>query len=277
MARFLRVGIVQFEPSYSPSESLDRVKKLLEGVRVEADLIVLPEYANVYPAGVPREELAKLAEEPDDSPFIKGLSRLAVEYGAVVVSGFYEGAGEECRYSSVVAVEADGSWSIVYRKNILFDAYNIRESQLLCSGGQPPPLLSVRGVPASVFVCFELRFPEVARCAALRGAQLLLVPTAWYAGSLKEEHLRFHARSRAVENGVYLVVAALTGRHFTGRSMVVTPFGVVAVDAGHEPRYVEALLDLSEVDRARRQLPLLELAKRSFGLYMDCARSALGV
>ncbi len=275
MPRLFRVGIVQFEPSYDSRESGERVVRLLERVRVEAELIALPEYANIYPAGLPREKLAELAEDVESSPFIEALARIAAEYGATIVTGFYERAGE-CRYSSVAIVEPDGHAGIVYRKNILFDAYNVRESQLLCSSGQLPPVIAVRGVPVSVFVCFELRFPEVARIAAVRGAKLLVVPTAWYAGSLKEEHLTVHARSRALENGVFLVVAALVGRHFTGRSMVVTPFGVVHVDAGARQAYVEATLDLDEVEEARRTLPLLDLLAARHSLYLEAFRQALG-
>jgi predicted amidohydrolase len=110
-------------------------------------------------------------------------------------------------------------------------------------------------------VCFELRFPEVFRIHGARGAELVIVPAAWYRGDGKEEALRVLAQARAHENGYYVAVSAHYGSRFTGRSIVVNPLGLVEVDAGWGDRYVEHQLDKSMVEEARRLYPLLELRR----------------
>src|ERR1017187_6880253 len=109
-----------------------------------------------------------------------------------------------------------------------------------------------------MMTCYELRFPEMARILALQGGELILVPTAWLAGRMKEEHLHVLAKARALENTVYVAVASQTGRIFTGRSIVVDPFGVSICDAGEEEGLVTAEIDLERLGRVRKLLPSLE-------------------
>jgi predicted amidohydrolase len=105
--------------------------------------------------------------------------------------------------------------------------------------------------------CYELRFPEIARILAMQGAEVILVPTAWLAGRMKEEHLHVLAKARAIENTVFVAVASQTGRIFTGRSLVVDPFGVSICDAGEEEGLVTAEIDLDRIRRVRKSLPSL--------------------
>ncbi|ABM80462.1 nitrilase-related carbon-nitrogen hydrolase [Hyperthermus butylicus] len=270
MAR-VRLGLAQFEAGRSGIESGERLRRLLSRYRVEADIIVLPEYGNVYPAGLRAAEVRARAENPKDSPFIRFLEEISSEYTAVIVSGFLERSGD-CAYSSIVMVEPGKEVQVVYRKTVLFDALGVRESKSLCRGEQPPPVLEVRGVRVGFIVCFELRFPELARSLALRGAELVAVPAAWYRGNLKEEHLLVTARSRALENTVYLAVASMTGPHFTGRSILVDPMGVVRLDLGSEPGYAEVDVDLDYINEVRKQLPLLELQPRAYEIYTRALR-----
>ena len=172
--------------------------------------------------------------------------------------GFLERSGD-CVYSSVVMVRPSGGAEVVYRKNVLFDALGYRESSVLCRGDKPPSLVEVTGLRVGVIVCFELRFPEMARSLALQGVELVLVPAAWYSGSGKEEQLRFLAQARASENTAYLAIASMTGPDFVGRSMLVDPMGFVVLDAGTREVYVEGMVDTDYLREVRRTLPLLEL------------------
>ncbi|KSW11372.1 hypothetical protein CF15_00455 [Pyrodictium occultum] len=263
-----RVGLLQYQPGREPRESGERVLEILSRSRVEAGLILLPEYANVYPAGLSRDGLRERAEGLGDSVFLEALGRASTEYGAYIVSGFLERGGD-CLYSSVVSVKPSGGVELLYRKTLLFDALGYRESSLLCRGGEPPRIVNAAGLRVGALICFELRFPEVARSLALRGAELVAVPTAWYRGPGKEEQLRFLAQARASENTVYLAVASALGPDFTGRSMVVDPLGFVVVDAGAREGYVEAEVDRGYLEEVRRLLPLLRLqplAARLMGL-----------
>ncbi|BES82528.1 carbon-nitrogen hydrolase family protein [Pyrodictium abyssi] len=245
-------------------------------MNVEADVVLLPEYANVYPAGIPTGELRGRAESIEESVFAGALEWAAAEYGVYVFSGFLEKSGD-CIYSSVVMARPSGGVEAVYRKVMLFDALGYRESDVLCRGGDPPRLVEAAGLRVGAIVCFELRFPEMARGLALQGAELVLVPAAWYRGPGKEEQLRFLAQARASENTVYLAVASMAGPDFVGRSMLVDPMGFVAVDAGAREAYVEAVVDKDYLRDVRKALPLLELqpvARRAMELALEKAEPA---
>ncbi|WP_337958128.1 nitrilase-related carbon-nitrogen hydrolase, partial [Proteus vulgaris] len=77
-----------------------------------------------------------------------------------------------------------------------------------------------------ILVCYELRFPEVARKLALAGADLLLVPTAWVSGPLKEEHYQTLVKTRALENTIPVCACDQTGNIFIGRSLICDALGV---------------------------------------------------
>jgi predicted amidohydrolase len=245
-----------------PGESLEAARRLLGASRVEADLVLLPEYSDVAPAGLSAEELRRRARGLGENVFVEGLVGLAAEHGAVFVAGVLErDAG--CVYSTVVAVLPSGRVEPVYRKAVLFDALGYRESSILCPGGWGPGLLALRGLRLGVLVCFELRFPELARALAAAGADALLVSAAWYHGPGKEEQLRFLAQARASENTVYLFLSDQAPPVFAGRSMAVDPYGHVMLDLGHRLSYSEAVLDEGVVADARERLPLLRLRGRA--------------
>ena len=260
----LRLGIAQYEAAGTRGESLERLRRLLAGRRVEADVVLLPEYSDVHPSALAR------GMRDTHRVFVDGLVRLAAEYGSLFIAGVAE-EDEGCRYSSVVATWPSGRVEVVYRKRILFDALGYRESKLLCRGRGAPRLVELGGFRVGFVVCFELRFPELARQAVLSGATLIAVPAAWYHGLGKEEQLRFLAQARASENTAYLAVADQVGGGFSGRSMVVDPYGFVELDLGTRPGYGEAELEESLVAEARERLPLLSIAARLGG--QDSGRS----
>ncbi len=238
--RSFTLGVMQL-----PVGDLEALARLGDGIR-EAELIILPEYSNALPdaRGAPADE------------WLEALAGLASEHGAHVIAGVLLEEGS-CRYSAVAHVEPDGSWSVVHRKMMLYRAYGADESRLLCPGSQPPPVLDLGFARVGVLACYELRFPELARSLALRGAELIAAPAAWYEGPLKEEHLVLVARARALDNTVWVAVADQPAPRFAGRSLLASPLGVVRVQLGTAPGYIEAVVDEEELQEARRLLPVL--------------------
>jgi len=253
------LGVLQIGAGQDSAASLDKIKTTLSRYSVNADLIVMPEYSNVNPVGLSREALLERAER-HGGYFTRGLEALAEEYGTYILAGMLEREGD-CAYSSVLYVTPSGDSKIIYRKTILFDALGARESENLCKGEKKPPVIDLAFAKIGVIVCFELRFPELSRSLALRGAELIVAPTAWFQGPLKEDHLVVTARARAMENTVYLAIASQWSRRFTGRSLVVDPFGAVRLDLGSGERYGEAFIEEEYLREVRRTLPLIEIAK----------------
>jgi predicted amidohydrolase len=105
--------------------------------------------------------------------------------------------------------------------------------------------------------CYDLRFPELARALVDRGADVLVVPSAWVAGSRKVDHWTTLLRARAIENTVYVVGVGQPGPRYTGHSMVVGPLGDVLVEGDERPAVLRAEIEIGEVERARRTNPSL--------------------
>jgi Predicted amidohydrolase len=257
----VRVALVQFESRRSKVESLEVIRGLVEGYGGSPDLIVLPEYSMFDPTGVDARVIYGEAEDLRGE-WVGFFSDLASTRNSCVVATLFERSRDPPKvYNTVVVLGRGGDVLGVYRKTHLFDILGYRESSFIAPGDSIFKPVDACGVKLGVAVCFELRYPEVFRVQALRGAEVVVVPAGWYRGPLKEETLRVLAQSRSHENVIYTVVAALYGDNFTGRSMVVDPFGVVVVDGGVGEKVVEATIDTSLVYKARERMPLLKLGR----------------
>lgn len=109
-----------------------------------------------------------------------------------------------------------------------------------------------------MMICYDLRFPELARLLNLLGAELIFCPSGWVQGELKVEHWRTMIRARALENGCYIVAPDQVGNIYTGHSMVADPFGRTVVDLGEREGLELVEIDLALVREAREKLPLLK-------------------
>ena len=253
----LTIALAQVEGSTVPAENLASQRNSLQRAAAEkADLIVFPEMFMALPEQ--GRSLDKVAE-PLDGPFVNSLAELASKYGLHIVSGFWESEpGDHRVHNSAVILTPEGKILDCYRKVHLFDALSIRESDRMIPGNALPPIFTIKGVRIGVAICYDLRFPELFRNLALRGAQLIVVPSAWYAGPLKEEHWLTLLKARAIENTVYMAGANLTGGAFSGRSAIFDPFGVLIAGAGESPGLVIGRIDLERIKEVRAKLPSLE-------------------
>lgn len=253
----LIVALAQVGGSVVPAQNLEVARDLAAKAAAEqADLIVFPEMFMALPEqGRP---LGKVAEQLE-GPFVNSLAELASKYGLHIVSGFWEKVpGDHRVHNAAVIISREGKILDCYRKVHLFDALSVRESDRMIPGNALPPLFTIKDVRIGLAICYDLRFPELFRNLALRGAHLIVVPSAWYAGPLKEEHWLTLLKARAIENTVYMAGANLTGAPFSGRSAILDPFGVVISSTGESPRLVIGRIDLERVNQVRAKLPSLE-------------------
>jgi predicted amidohydrolase len=117
------------------------------------------------------------------------------------------------------------------------------------------------GVELGMTVCYDLRFPELYRALAIRGARVLLVPSAFTLATTRE-HWEVLLRARAIEDQAFVVAANQTGEHAPGyrsggRSMIVDPWGIVLAQAPDAETFVIADLDLDRQAEIRRSMPSL--------------------
>ncbi|MDQ3881793.1 MAG: amidohydrolase, partial [Thermoproteota archaeon] len=111
---------------------------------------------------------------------------------------------------------------------------------------------------AGLLICYDLRFPELSRLLTIKGADILITPSAWVAGDMKEEHWQTMIKARAIENGSYIVAPDQVGNVYCGKSLVVDPFGVVLLYMGKREGMEIVDIDKARIQQVRRSLPLLK-------------------
>ena len=259
MTRF-KLALAQVSTSDEKRVNLERGVDLIRAAAERgADLLVLPELFMAYaPLDKPPGEIVSIAERVGGD-FVRTLADEARRRRIHLVVGILEKSRKnpEKVHNTVVMVGPDGKVIAKHRKLQLFDSFDYGESSRFEPGSEIEGAFKTRMARMGMMTCYELRFPEMARILALQGAELIVVPTAWVAGRMKEDHLHILARARALENTVFLAVASQTGRIFTGRSLVVDPFGVSICDAGEEEGLVTVDIDTERVRRVREMLPSL--------------------
>lgn len=252
----MRARVIQIAAKPDKRENLKRALSLLD--ESSADLNVFPEYLmGVGSEGVTSAYVSSLAE-PLDGEFAGSLIDKSRERGFAVAFSMFLREGDRVYNAAVLADR--GRVAALYRKIHLFDAYGYRESSIF-SAGSELAVARVGEFTAGLAVCFDLRFPELFRAMMLRGVDLFLLPAAWYKGSYKLEQWRALTAARAHENLAYLAAANQVGERFTGHSSVVSPWGCALVELGESEAFAEVEIDRSEVDQARKAVPVRQLLK----------------
>ena len=230
-----------------------------------ADLVILPE---MWPIGFMSFDRYYEEAEEGEGPTLSAMRSLAREIGAHLHTGsFVEKEGDRY-YNSSYLLSPNGEVLANYRKIHLF-GYNSRETQLLTPGDRVEVVETELGT-VGLATCFDLRFPELFRVMADRGAEMFLVCSAWPYPRL--EHWLMFNRVRAIENQCLLVSSNAFGPNrgasLTGHSMIVDPWGSILASCGDEETVISARVDRSKVHRAREVFP--GLARRVEWLRSVC-------
>jgi len=254
----MRVAVGQFSAGMDKAANLERIASLTaQAGSLGARLLVLPE-GGMCDFGRPNDDLRPLAE-PVGGPFVDRLQHIAVRHRVALVCGMFETVPGSSRiHNTAVVVEPKLGLIGVYRKRHLFDAFSDRESERFEPGEADSPILDVGGFKLGVAICYELRFPNLFQDLADRGADLVVLPSAWVAGPLKEEQWAVLARARAMDNTIYFAAAGQVGGRYAGRSLIVDPFGAALAGMGEAEGVAVADLTHERLREVRARLPLLE-------------------
>jgi predicted amidohydrolase len=257
----LRVAAVQLNSNEDKARNLAAAERLVrDAARAGAQLVALPEKWNLLAAG----EVHAAEAEPLDGPSLGAARGWARELGIHLLAGSITERADEGVYNTSVLVGPDGGDLAAYRKIHMFDVdvggVSYRESEHERAGTEIVTA-AVDGVEVGLTVCYDLRFPELYRILALRGARLIAIPSAFTTATGKD-HWEVLLRARAIENQVFVLASGQVGEappHYSshGRSSIVDPWGVVLATAPDEECFVVADLDLEAQDRVRASLPSL--------------------
>jgi len=253
----VRLAVVQMGCSDRLDDNLDKAERLVrEAAAGGAQIVLLQElFENLYFPQMERDELFALAHPADDHPFLERFGGLAAELGVVLPVSFFERAGQ-AYFNSLAMHDADGRRLGVYRKSHIPDGPGYEEKFYFNPGDTGFQAWRTRFGTIGVGVCWDQWFPEAARAMALKGADLLLYPTAIGSeppdtGELDTRPLWRRAMiGHAVCNCTYLAAANRVGVEgmttFYGSSFISDYRGEVMAEAGRsEETVIYADLDLA--------------------------------
>jgi predicted amidohydrolase len=273
----VRAAAVQLNATADKDRNLATADALVrEAAARGAELVVLPEK---WPAIGPGEALRDGAEALD-GPAVRWARAIAAELGIDLVAGSLSlhdpAAGAGVISNASPHVSPGGEIVALYRKLHMFDvdvdgtAY--RESDHERAGDALVLSRTAGGVELGLTICYDLRFPELFRELAARGARAFAVPAA-FTWATTRDHWEILVRARAIENQAFVVAANQIGEHAPGlrsggRSMIVDPWGIVLAQAPDTETVIVADLDLDRQARIRRDLPSLA-NRRPRSLYAE--------
>lgn len=248
----LRVAVAQMAASDDGAASAEVAVQLVDQAAEEgARLVLLPEYALAW---APRLHIGLAAEH---RRFAEALAAAASRHGIWVVAGTLVPHGERL-HNVAIAIDPEGAVRGSYTKVHLFDAFGVRESDVLDPGAPGEPVvIDVDDWRVGLATCYDLRFPESFRALVDAGAEVFAVGAAWAAGPGKLEQLEVLARARALENTSYLLLASQCGHGRVGGSAIIGPLASEIARADDQPQLLVADLDRERLSEVRTAVPSL--------------------
>jgi len=281
----MKVAAVQLNSTADTAANLAAADRLTRAAAADgAKLIVLPEKWTV----IGTDEQLRAGAETLDGPAISWARATARELGVDLIAGsiserleggaggqrpagrggrdsHLQSTGAEKLANTSVHVDPEGEVRAVYRKVHMFDveidgrSYN--ESEVEQAGDEIVSSVTADGVELGLAICYDLRFPELFRILAVRGARVIALPSAFTLPTTRD-HWDTLIRARAIENQTFMIAANQVGAHpgehrSGGRSMIVDPWGIVLGQVPDREGYALAELDLENQREIRTRLPSL--------------------
>ena len=258
------VAVLQLDSQDDVQKNLDTVVSFIEEAAARgAKLITMPESMNYV--GL---DNAGHAEEIPGGPTFQLMSEQAKKYGVWLHCGsIYEKNPNDHRpFNSTMVIDPRGNLAAKYHKIHPFDVVIPngpvnRESERICPGDEIVTVDTGEVGHLGLSICYDMRFAEMYRIMALEGAQILLMP-ADFTMPTGKDHWETILRTRAIENGCYVVAPAQYGVkpkfQAYANSLVVDPWGNVIARASNHPQVITAEIDLDYLQQVRRQIFTLE-------------------
>jgi deaminated glutathione amidase len=258
------IAAIQFNPRDDKVANIDKAMTLIDQAASSgARLVVLPEIWTYM--GDPDRTMDNAETIPGE--LTMRLSDRARRHGIYLHAGTFaeQVDGDDRVRNTAVVFDPEGEIIATYRKIHMFDVTldgvaSYQESATVAPGDEIVTF-DLDGVTVGLATCYDLRFPEIFRILALRGAEVIVLPAAFTMMTGKD-HWEVLIRARAIENQLYMVASAqfgpnLPGKWCYGRSMIVDPWGTVLATAPDLESVITAVVDRNHIQAIRRQIPSL--------------------
>jgi predicted amidohydrolase len=262
----LKAACLQVNAGSDMDENIKAAASLaLEARAAGAELVVMPENVSMMAWG--RANVIARALPEASHKALHSFRELARKTGLWLHCGSLAVLLEDERVANrSFLIDPEGAIVAAYDKIHMFDVdlgngESYRESATFCPG-RDAVLADTPWGGLGMSICYDLRFPQLYRSLAQAGAKLLVVPAA-FTRTTGKAHWHVLLRARAIETGCFVLAPAQCGEHEGGRqtfghALIVSPWGVILADAGEQPGYVMAELDLDLVEEARGKVPSLK-------------------
>lgn len=251
------IALCQITASTHLEDNLKKAEQCMKKAKKQgAHMIVFPEYFMTY---YPSKDYVSNAQSLSGN-FVMELREHAKKYGLWVIAGCNEkspGNNKKC-YNTSVVISDTGELAGYYRKQHLFDAFSYKESEQTLKGTENfTPIKTPIGT-IGLGICYDLRFPELARYEALHGCDVMFYPSAWVKGEGKFEQWQVLLRARAIENGMYVIGCCHYDKeHYMGKSIVADPLGNVIAAGGEREEIIFCEINHEKSMDARKLIPNL--------------------
>jgi len=253
----MRIGLIQSHWTAAAGGNIDRYDRFAaEAADAGCAVVLFPELSDTGYA------LATMREKAGTWPGVAldALQAAAQQRRIGIIAGLSE-RGSDGIYNAAAAFDRDGNLCGAYRKTHLFRGPEGAEADVF-RAGDALQVVMIDGVGWGLSICFDLRFPELYRQLADRGAQILAVLAAWPRVRIGDWSVL--CRARAIENQLFLAGVNHAGEPFGARSCVIGPGGEVKREGDDsEAGLLTADIDLAEIDQVRHALPALESRRPS--------------
>lgn len=256
-ATVMKIALVQMHiEAGNPGANFSKAATLLEQALTDGekpDVILLPEMWNT---GYQLDRIHETADG-EGRQTVAAIGGLCRTYGVNIVAGSIALKRGQKVYNATLVFNRRGEVVADYSKIHLF---RLMEEEKYLAAGDKPACFPLDGTRCGAVICYDIRFPELARKLALDGARILFVPAEWPNPRL--HHWRTLLQARAIENQMYVIACNRVGKsgttQFFGHSMVVDPWGEVIVEGGEEEAVLRASIHLETVDQVRRTIPVFD-------------------
>lgn len=264
----IRIALCQMNVVDNKEENLNKASLMIaESVNENADFIVLPEMFN---CPYSNDKFIEYCEEENDSPTLTRISALAREHKIYILAGSIPEKEGNNLFNTSYLFDKSGNIIAKHRKMHLFDIdvkdrITFKESDVLTAGNDFT-IADTEFGKIGIGICYDIRFPELARIMVENGALILFYPGAFNM-TTGPAHWELLFKSRALDNQVYCVGVAPAlnedaSYHSFGHSIITNPWGDIIAEADTKEELIIGEIDLSEIKKIREELPLLKNKRR---------------
>ena len=262
-----RVSCIQLRSSDNVKNNFLKTEKLIKkAVKQKANLIITPEVSSLF--SLDKKKLLKICSNMSNDEYLSGIKNLAKKYKKwILVGSVIIKKNSKSLVNRSVLINQKGKINSYYDKIHMYDAKlskkeNYKESQTFCSGKK----YKISNLPwgkIGMTICYDLRFPNLYRSLAKKGALFLSIPSA-FTETTGKRHWHTLIKARAIENFCYIFAPAQGGTHFNGRktfghSLIVSPDGKIIKELGKKEGVITASIYPDLAKSLRKKIPSLKL------------------